>query len=347
MPPRGFEPLRVAPYAPEAYASTNCATEAPRLPKIITHKHFIPIVQYRCMKNEWKKLPEAFLDRLEQIVPKDAVKRILHAYTVQRKTTIRVNTLKTTTEELLTIFKEHHIIYKPSDISPIAFIIQNEKRDLLDLDAYTKGLFYIQSLSSQLPALALDPKPNEKILDIAAAPGSKTTQIAAIMNNTGEIVANDNSRIRGYKLEANLKTQGVTNTKIGISAGQTLWQIYPEYFDRALVDAPCSMEGTFTTTNPKTYEHWSVKENKELVQRQKWLLRSAISATKPGGIIVYSTCTLEPSENEQVIEWILKKEKGHIELAKPMSHIYPSETMEGFFVATLKKTSSTIPSVLL
>ena len=106
------------------------------------------------------------------------------------------------------------------------------------------------------------------------------------------------------------------------------------------------MEGTFTTTNPKTYEHWSPKEIKELVQRQKWLLRSGISATKPGGIIVYSTCTLEPAENEQVIEWILKKEKGKVELVKPVERIYPSAIMEGFFVATLKKIESTIPTSL-
>ncbi|MFH0749310.1 MAG: RsmB/NOP family class I SAM-dependent RNA methyltransferase [Candidatus Gottesmanbacteria bacterium] len=298
------------------------------------------------MKDAWRQLPEEFLNRLDKIVPQEQLQRVLHAYTILRPTTIRVNTLKTTTEKLLAILKEHNIVYEPSDISPISFIITNEKRDLLDLEAYTQGFFYIQSLSSQLPALSLDPQPGEKILDIAAAPGSKTTQIAALMDNTGEIVANDNSRIRVYKLQANLKTQGVTNTEIVISAGQTLWQTYPEYFDRALVDVPCSMEGTFTTTNPKTYEHWNRKEIKELVQRQKWLLRSAVSATKPGGIIVYSTCTLEPAENEHVIEWILKKEKGCLELVKPVTRIYPSDTMEGFFVATLRKTASTIPTSL-
>lgn len=298
------------------------------------------------MKHPWQQLPEAFLERLKTFVPKDKLQSILLAYTVQRPTTIRVNTIKTTVVEVCQIFDKSGIHYEKSDISPLSLIITSEKRELLDLDAYKNGFFYIQSLSSQLPVLALAPEQNEKILDIAAAPGSKTTQMAALMQNTGEIVANDNSRIRGYKLEANLKTQGVTNTKIVISAGQTLWQTYPEYFDRTLVDAPCSMEGTFTTTNPKTYEHWSSKEIKELVQRQKWLLRSGISATKPGGIIVYSTCTLEPAENEQVIEWILKKEKGKVELVKPMEHIFPSTLMEGFFVATLKKTTSSIPSVL-
>ena len=298
------------------------------------------------MAQEWRNLPGDFLKRLETIIPADQLRSVLEAYTIARPTTLRVNTLKSTVKELVSLFDEHQIIYELSAVSPIAFIIRSDKRMLLDLDAYKNGAFYIQSLSSMLPVIALDPKPNEKILDIAAAPGSKTTQMAALMNNTGQIVANDNSRIRGYKLQANLKTQGVTNASVVISPGQALWQQYPEYFDRALVDAPCSMEGTFTTTNPKTYEHWSVKAIKELVQRQKWLLRSAVSSTKPGGIIVYSTCTLEPEENEKIIEWILKKEKGKLELVGDATKIYPSELMEGFFFATLKKLQSTVPSFL-
>ncbi len=298
------------------------------------------------MAQEWRNFPKNFLKRLEKIIPSDKLRDVLEAYTVSRPTTLRVNTLKTTKEELTHLFDKQHILYQQSTISPIAFISRSDKRMLLDLDAYRNGLFYIQSLSSMLPVLALDPQPNEKILDIAAAPGSKTTQMAALMQNTGQIIANDNSRIRGYKLQANLKTQGVTNTTVIISAGQTLWQQYPEYFDRSLVDAPCSMEGTFTTTNPKTYEHWNVRTIKELVQRQKWLLRSAVSATKPGGTIVYSTCTLETVENEDIIDWILKKEQGKIELVEPTTKIYPSELMEGFFVAKLKKIQSTIPKVL-
>lgn len=298
------------------------------------------------MKQPWRELPEAFLTRLETIIPKDQLASVLTGFTIKRPTTIRVNTIKTTIEALLSIFDQAGIKYTKSDISPVSFVITNEKRDLLNLDAYKEGLFYIQSLSSQIPVVTLNPQPHETILDIAAAPGSKTTQIAALMNNTGHIIANDNSRIRAYKLEANLKTLGVTNTTITIGAGQSLWQTYPEQFDRALVDAPCSMEGTFTITNPKTYEHWSLKEVKELANRQKWLLRSAISATKPGGAIVYSTCTLEPTENERVVEWILKKEKGNVELVEDMIHIYPSELMEGFFVAKLRKTASTIPSSL-
>lgn len=90
---------------------------------------------------------------------------------------------------------------------------------------------------------------------------------------------------------------------------RSIWQKYPEYFDCTLADVPCSMEGRFTYDDPDSYKDWSVKRLKDMMSLQKWILRSAISATKPGGTIVYSTCTLSPEENEQVIDWILKKKK--------------------------------------
>ncbi len=119
------------------------------------------------MSQTWRNLPKEFLKRLESIIPSDKLHTILEAYTLSRPTTLRVNTLKTTVDQLTQLFDEQHILYEPSNISPIAFITRSDKRMLLDLDAYTDGLFYIQSLSSMLPVLALDPKLNEKILDIA------------------------------------------------------------------------------------------------------------------------------------------------------------------------------------
>jgi 16S rRNA (cytosine1407-C5)-methyltransferase len=233
--------------------------------------------------------------------------------------------------------------------------------------AYTDGWLYVQSLSSMVPPLVLQPQPGERILDLTAAPGSKTTQMATLMENQGEILANDTSLVRLFKLQANLNTQGVTNTTTRRSSGQDLWQAFPEYFDRTLVDVPCSMEGRFLCSVPKTYENWSPKKNKELVLRQRALLRSAVSATKPGGVIVYSTCTLSPDENEGVVDWLLKKEGTAIEVeaisvpglpvTQPITHwkhkvfasaiaktvrILPSSTMEGFYVAKLRKTRATV-----
>jgi 16S rRNA (cytosine1407-C5)-methyltransferase len=187
--------------------------------------------------------------------------------------------------------------------------------------------------------------------------------MAMMMNDTGEIIANDLSPIRIFKLKANLAGQGVTHTTTNRMPGQFLWKRFPAYFDKALVDAPCSLEGTIYTERPKSYSMWSVHKIKELSQRQRYLLRSAISATKVGGEIVYSTCTLAPEENEGVIDWILAKEKVEIVPisvpglktypgitqwgnAKPYDprvtacmRIYPTELMEGFFVAKLRKIS--------
>jgi tRNA (cytosine49-C5)-methyltransferase len=238
---------------------------------------------------------------------------------------------------------------------------------LSEHELYTQGHLYVQSLSSMLPPLVLDPQPGDSVLDIAAAPGSKTTQMAAMMQNQGKILANDTSLVRLYKLQANLKIQGVKNVSTRRGLGQPLWQEFPEVFDKSLVDVPCSMEGRFQCDKPKTWANWSPKKIKELSLRQRALLRSAVSATKPGGVIVYSTCTLSPEENEMVVEWLLKKENGRVELEEidipnaPFSpalqnwkhivfeeqmkltkRILPSESMEGFFIAKFRKTTSTL-----
>ncbi|HSW89144.1 MAG TPA: RsmB/NOP family class I SAM-dependent RNA methyltransferase, partial [Candidatus Saccharimonadales bacterium] len=238
---------------------------------------------------------------------------------------------------------------------------------LMETPLYKEGLLYIQSLSSMIPALVLNPHPKELVLDLAAAPGSKTTQMATMMRNTGILVANDISRARMYKLKANVANQSVTNTTFLNLPGQFIWKKYPEYFDRTLVDAPCSLEGRINCYDPKSYQDWSPKKVDLLSQKERFLLRSAISATKPGGIIVYSTCTLSPEENEEVIDWILKKEGDAIDIEpieikglksdepimqwrkqtfnpriKNTLRIFPSSTMEGFFVAKIRKLKSTI-----
>lgn len=299
-------------------------------------------------------LPDEFTRRLSQL-------GCTNCFFGSRPTTFRLNTLKA------------HSLDLPFDVDIVpwhdtAFILRSgDLRTLTETKDYKNGKLYVQSLSSMLPPLILDPKPTERILDIVAAPGSKTTQMAAMMQNRGTIVANDTSHVRRYRLVANLNMQGVTIASIEKEDGRSLWKKYPEYFDRALVDVPCSMEGRFNAVDPKTYKDWSLKKVKSLAHLQRWMLRSAISATKPGGIIVYSTCTLSPEENEEVVDWILEKEKGNIILESvtlpnfrfdpPVLHwgiknydksiglaarVYPSELMEGFFIAKIKKVKSTV-----
>lgn len=323
------------------------------------------------MESGVSTLPPKFLERLEQLVPLMRKEEVLSAFCTQRPLSIRANTLKISADELEKRLLKMGLSLERVLWNKDAFLLLNDSKKILETlmktEFYKNGYFYIQSLSSMIPPLILAPQSKEKILDIAAAPGSKTTQMAALMQNTGEIIANDISKSRIYKLKANLKHQQVTNTKVICMPGQILWKKYPEYFDRSLVDAPCSLEGRINCHDPKTYQDWSTKKIKILSQRERFLLRAAISATKPGGLIVYSTCTLAPEENEEVIDWLLQKEKDTLDL-EPIDlpglktdpailqwgkHIYnskikntlrilPSATMEGFFIAKIRKLRSNV-----
>ena len=171
---------------------------------------------------------------------------------------------------------------------------------------YEKGYIYLQSLSSMIPPLVLDAKGNEQILDMASAPGSKTTQISAMMNNTGHIIANELDKIRCERLKFNLNNQGATNVEVINGYGEKLGEKYLETFDRVLLDTPCSGEGRFIAEIAGTYRNWSLKTVKELSKIQRKLIKSGYNALKPGGIMVYSTCTLNLEENEDILKWALE-----------------------------------------
>lgn len=316
-----------------------------------------------------KNLPSQLIDRWRELYDERNFKLLLNALLSRPFSTFRTNTLKTNAEKLKKLLEKQQFELEKVNWYPDAFILKNKSvRELTETDEYKNGLLYIQNLSSMIPALVLDPQPHEKILDIAAAPGSKTTQIAALMQNTGELTANDLSFKRLFKLKENLNRMGVANAKVLNLPGESLWKKLPEYFDKTLVDVPCSMEGRIKCDDPKTYQDWSTKKIKQLSKLQKYLLRSAISATRIGGIVVYSTCTLAPEENEEVIEWVLAKtpnalsvealhlpfvdfqngltswKKKNYNYTKNCARIFPSGTMEGFFIAKIKKIASTIPN---
>lgn len=321
------------------------------------------------MKKQWELLPQDFLDRMELLIPEPYERNEILSHMIKRRpTTLRVNTLKTTQNELTKLLQEYSIPFSKVSWYDDAFIIPDfPLLEITKLPFYQNGLCYVQGLSSMIPVLVLSPQPNSRVLDIAAAPGSKTTQIACLMNNQGEITANDTSRIRTFKLQANLERQGVAIANITQTAAQRIWQMYPESFNSVLADVPCSMEGRFLASDYKSFIDWTPKKVKILASEQAWILRSAISACQVGGSIVYSTCTLSPEENEGVLDWILKKEKDAVTLepislpipdAKPgiqtwrnkqfdprvrqAVRIYPTQHMEGFFVASIKKLKNTV-----
>lgn len=319
-------------------------------------------------KKGWEIFPELFLGRLRRIVPETNIDFVLDSFCASRFVTFRVNTLKISSDAVYEEMSRIGFVLESVSWYPDAFIVRKGSKDMLmETKLYKNGCLYLQSLSSMIPSLVLDIQSGDVVADVCAAPGSKTSQIAALMHSSGQIVANDKSRSRLYKLEAVLKQLGVTNVTITNIPGQAFWKKYPEYFDKVLVDVPCSMEGMFTSYTPESYKDWSMKKIKMLVQMQRFILLSAISATKPGGVVVYSTCTMSPEENEGIINWVLEKGKNAItveEIGLPIDgvmngiqgwnkkiydkrlektlRVLPSEIMEGFYVAKLRKVGKTV-----
>jgi 16S rRNA C967 or C1407 C5-methylase (RsmB/RsmF family) len=315
-------------------------------------------------------LPPAFLERLRQIIPAGDLEAVLASFAEPREVGFRVNTLRT--EDPAGVIRQLEAAgLNPAAVSglPLAYTVPPAERDaLLASSACASGAVYVQDIASQLPAILLAPEPGERVLDLCAAPGSKTGQIAAIMRNEGEIAAVEVVRGRFFKLRANLADQGASGVRTFNRDGTTVWRHRPEYFDRVLVDAPCSTEGRFRVDDPDTYRFWQPRKPKEMARKQSRLLWSAVQCLRPGGTLVYSTCTFAPEENEAVVSRILQRFEGALEAEAPRmldivtlqaplaswlrdtfsagvsatTRLLPSPINEAFYVAILRKTKSTV-----
>lgn len=308
-------------------------------------------------------LPSEFHERLEKIYA-DKATQVWEALHSPRQKSFRINTLIADAKHVLEVLDAQGISYSPIEGIPHAYLlpVDTDISRLTKLPIHQEGHIYIQSCSSLAVSVIVDPQKDELVLDLAAAPGSKTSHLAAIMENTGTIVANDISYDRLAKLRSVLRLLHVTNVVPIQFPGQVVWRDYDQTFDRVLIDAPCSMEGRIQLDDPTTVENWSMKRIKELSTRQKGLLQSAVRCAKPGSSVVYSTCTLAPEENEEVIDWILEKNPDQIQVesidfpslpvfpsllswnSKDFSpeisktaRIFPSSQWEGFFIAKLSK----------
>ena len=304
-----------------------------------------------------RKLPKEFVESLYENYTPLSVDKILSGMSGNRSTTLRVNTLKYSIQDLMKELKSSNIKFERVPWFRDALIIKNKKeKDIQNLEIYNKGYIYLQSLPSMIPPLVLEPKEGEKVLDMTAAPGSKTTEMAMLMNNKGKILANELDKLRCERLKYNVDMQGAEIVEVINQRGEKLGNLYPNNFDKVLLDAPCSGEGRFLANDVKTYRNWSKKSVIQLAKLQKKLFKSAYDALKPGGVMVYSTCTLNKEENEDVLEWAidnlnLKIIDIKIEIKEGISaftegrdisigkaiRILPSKDMEGFFFFFLKK----------
>ena len=296
------------------------------------------------------RLPQEFVEKLYEMFTPLTVDKILVGINEKRLTTLRVNTLKYNIQYLLKYFKERNIKFERVLWYKDALVIKNaNEKEIQKLDIYQKGYIYIQSLSSMIPPLVLDPKPGESILDMTAAPGSKTTQMTCLMENKGYILANELDKIRYEKLKYNVANQGANIVEVINGRGEKIGENYKEKFDKVLLDTPCSGEGRFSANNVQSYRGWSLKTVNELTKIQKKLFKSAYNALKTKGTMVYSTCTLNKEENENIVQWALENfelklidTKIEIKDSIPVIQekalkILPSKDMEGFFVAKFKK----------
>jgi len=303
-----------------------------------------------------------FEERMRALLPDESdfskFNEIIHS---SPKNFIRCNTLKIGSDELFERLNKKWKVVRPFSNKEI-MVIETElgPGELGNSIEHLLGYYYVQEISSMLPPLALNPKPGDFVLDLTAAPGSKTTQMAAMMENMGTIIANDKELNRIKILSANLERCGVMNTVVTRNDGVLLCEKLASLgykFDKILLDAPCSGEGTLRSS-PKTFKMWNINTVKNLSRQQKKLFASCLKVLKKDGEIVYSTCTHAPEENEGIVDFALKnfpvevvsvslpvvcregvKEwRGNEYLgSEKVCRVYPQDNdSEGFFVSKFK-----------
>lgn len=306
-------------------------------------------------------LPSEFVEKIKDLYPEAETHNMLLESLKSKATTFRVNTLQADPEKVIKSLESKGFELKQSQFSEIAYeLITKDKKTLIQTSEYQNGEIYLQSFASQIPVLVLDPKAEEKILDLTAAPGSKTSQISAITKQSSELHANDVNTIRLQKLKHNLQKLGVNkNITIHNRHGSDLVNdLSKDYFDKILVDAPCSGEATFNIDYPKSYSYWSKDRVSKFHERQTELLEAALGMLKPEGSLVYSTCTFDVLENEKVIQSILQKFPDQVEVEsisipnietletlpefkgtdiEKTIRLKPNHNTESFFIAKLKK----------
>ena len=296
-------------------------------------------------------IPDFLIDLLRAQYGKETTEKILEGYSINRKVTFRVNTLKTSIEKIENRLKEEKIKYEKVPWSEEAFILNNVKEiDIQKLDIYENGEIYLQSLSSMLPPIILQPKENADILDMTAAPGGKTTQMAAISNNKSHITACEMNNIRIEKLKYNIEKQGASCVYIMQKDSRQIDDFFS--FDQILLDAPCSGSGTLNLEDSNISKYFTTKLIEKTTKSQITLLKKALKILKLNSQMVYSTCSILEKENEEIVRNAISGLNAEIvpinfegienlpllpTKLKGTLCVCPNELYEGFFIAKIKK----------
>ncbi|MDD5769674.1 MAG: RsmB/NOP family class I SAM-dependent RNA methyltransferase [Candidatus Gracilibacteria bacterium] len=321
-----------------------------------------------------QNLPKIFTQKLEKIFSKEELEIIYSGYSLKkRQVSFRVNTLKSSNEEIESILHKENIKFqKISYLTNGYKLIDGLEKDLWNLDIFTEGKIYLQGITSQFigEIVQKDFKNQDlKILDLTASPGGKTSHISAIMQNYGEIIANELNTIRIEKLNFTINRQGCTNIKVIHGDARNLKNLFPNgYFDLIIADLPCSAEGRINLNNEKSYLFLQKPGiNEKNYKIQKDILKNTVDLLKIGGSLIYSTCTIDPRENEAIIHFLLSNYKDLVieeindifenenikkyikkgiksfdkyiynsQVSKTI-RIIPSQETEGFFIAKIKK----------
>lgn len=276
--------------------------------------------------------------------------RIGQGYRAARRVTLRVNRLKARTQDVRGQLHAAGIETREVPWYEDALIIENAREDAVTaLPMYERGEIYLQSLSSMIPPLLLDAQDGENVLDMAAAPGGKTTQIAALTGNRAMITACEKNKIRADRLRYNVERQGAGRVTVMNTDARELSDLFA--FDRVLLDAPCSGSGTVQLGSVRSKGQFTAEYLGKTTKMQRTLLQKALKLLRPGHEMIYSTCSVLEQENEQVLRHVLAKDVQVVPLnLEPFEDVprlpvsipgtlcvCPTELYEGFFVAKLRR----------
>ena len=261
--------------------------------------------------------------RLQEIVGEMNFPAVLASFSEAKSTAFRVNTIQGEIEPVIEELNRLSILAKPVRWCSEAYTVSVDDRSkLTHSDLAESGRIYVQGLSSIFASIVLDPEPDQWNLDLASAPGGKASHMAAMMNNSGKLSVVEPVKPRMYRLAANLKRLGVTISKTYLMDGRKVGRKVPERFDSIMLDAPCSSDSRIRADDPDSWKFWSERKVKEQARKQKGLIVSAFDALKPGGTLLYCTCSFAPEENEAIVTHLMQSTDG---AAKPLPIEMPFE----------------------